>query len=45
MDSRLANEMGIQTLPTMILLDKTGRVVRRNIHASELEAEVQKLVK
>lgn len=45
MDSRLANEMGIQTLPTMILVDKAGRVVRRNIHATELEAEIEKLLK
>ena len=45
LDSRLANEMGILTLPTMILIDKTGQVVRRNIHAGELEAELAKLVK
>jgi thiol-disulfide isomerase/thioredoxin len=45
MDSRLANQMGIQTLPTMILIDKSGRVVRRNVHTSELEAEIEKLVK
>jgi thiol-disulfide isomerase/thioredoxin len=45
MDSRLANQMGIQTLPTMILIDKTGHVVRRNVHASELEAELGKLMK
>ena len=45
LDSRLANELGILTLPTMILVDKTGRVVRRNIHVSELEEELQKLTK
>ena len=45
LDSRLANELGILTLPTMILVDKKGRVVRRNIHAGELDAEVKKLVK
>ena len=45
MESRLANELGIQTLPTMILVDKAGRVVRRNIHSTELEAEIEKLLK
>jgi thiol-disulfide isomerase/thioredoxin len=45
MDSKYANEMGIMTLPTMILVDKTGRVIRRNIHASELDAELSKLLK
>jgi thiol-disulfide isomerase/thioredoxin len=45
LDSRLANEMGIQTLPTMILLDKQGLVVNRNIRADELETELQKVLK
>jgi thiol-disulfide isomerase/thioredoxin len=45
LDSRLANELGILTLPTMLLIDRTGRVVRRNIHAAELEGEIKKLVK
>lgn len=43
LDSRLANELGILTLPTMILLDKQGRVVNRNIHAAELDAELAKM--
>ncbi len=45
LDSRLANELGILTLPTMILVDKSGRVVRRNIHIGEVEAEIEKLSK
>lgn len=45
LDSRLANEMGVLTLPTMILVDKTGRVVRRNIDAGELDKELNKMVK
>lgn len=45
LDSRLANEMGILTLPTMILLDKQGRVVRRSIHVDELERELSTLLK
>ena len=42
LDSRLANELGILTLPTMLLLDKQGKVVSRNIHMAELEAELRK---
>ena len=45
LDSRLANELGIMTLPTMLLIDKSGRVVRRNIHSAELDAELQRLLK
>ena len=45
LDSRVANELGILTLPTMLLLDKQGRVVNRNIHASEVGAELAKVLK
>ena len=45
LDSRLANEMGIFTLPVMILIDERGRVVNRQIHGSELEGEIEKLVR
>lgn len=44
-ESRFANEMGILTIPTMILLDKKGNVVNRNIHVSELEREIKALLK
>ena len=40
LDSRLANEMGILTLPTMILIGKDGKVVNRSVHITELEREV-----
>jgi thiol-disulfide isomerase/thioredoxin len=43
LESRLANEMGILTLPTMLLIDKSGRVLSRNVHVGELEAELRKL--
>src|SRR5262249_1447964 len=43
-DSRYANELGIQILPTMILLDKQGKVVNRNIHSAELDGELKKLI-
>jgi len=44
LESRLANEMGILSLPTMILVDKRGRVANRNVHVSELEVELKKLL-
>ncbi len=44
-NNRLANEMGIVTLPVMMLVDKDGTVVNRNVHISELETEIKKLVK
>ncbi|MBI2479644.1 MAG: redoxin family protein, partial [Planctomycetia bacterium] len=45
LDSRLANELGIMTVPTMLLIDKSGQVVRRNVHSAELDAELQRLLK
>lgn len=45
LDSRPANQLGILTLPTMILVDQQGRVVNRNVQTSELEEEVEKLLR
>ena len=45
LDSRPANEMGILTVPKMILVDKQGRVADRNIRAAGLEAALQELLK
>lgn len=45
LENRFATEMGIQIVPTMILVDKTGKVVSRNISNQDLEAEVKKLLK
>jgi thiol-disulfide isomerase/thioredoxin len=45
LDSRLAQELGIMTLPTMILVDKEGKVLNRNIHVSELDDELSKRVR
>jgi len=44
LDSRLANDLGVMTLPTMLLIDKSGRVIRRNIHSAEVQAEVERLL-
>jgi thiol-disulfide isomerase/thioredoxin len=43
--SSLANRLGVQTLPTILLIDADGKVVRHNIQAPELDAELQKLTK
>jgi hypothetical protein len=45
LDGRPAVELGILTLPTLILLDDKGRVLNRNIHVSEIEAELKKQLK
>ncbi|HIQ22181.1 MAG TPA: redoxin domain-containing protein [Planctomycetes bacterium] len=45
LDSRLANEMGILTVPTMILIDRSGKVVNRNVHLAELEGELGRILK
>ncbi len=44
-DGAYANEMGILTLPTMLLLDKQGKVVNRGVASGELEMEIQKYLK
>ncbi len=37
MESRLANEMGVITLPTMLVVDGSGRVLHHDLHVSRLE--------
>lgn len=45
LDGRHATEMGIFTLPAMILVDATGKVVNRSITVDQLDAEIGKLLK
>lgn len=45
LDSRLASEMGIMNLPTMILVDENGKVAHRGIHITELENDLQKRIR
>lgn len=45
LDSRLATELGIVTLPTMLLIDKDGKVLNRSIHAAELDGELGKILR
>jgi len=43
-ESRLAIEMGIVTVPMILLVDPVGKVVSNNIQAAEIEAELKKLL-
>jgi len=45
LDSRLANELGILTLPTMLLIDDKGLVINRSLHITELDGELRKILK
>ena len=45
LDGRLANEMGVMTLPLMMLVDQNGNVANNNIHVAELEAELAGLLR
>ena len=42
--SRLAKAFGVQTLPTMMLIDQDGKVVRHNVRAAELDDELNAMV-
>jgi len=44
LDSPLAVNLGVLTLPTMILVGKDGRVLNRSISAGELDTELKKLL-
>jgi thiol-disulfide isomerase/thioredoxin len=43
--SPLATAYGVQTLPTMMLIAKDGKVVRHNVRAAELDDELAKMFK
>lgn len=42
-DSRLATDLGVVTVPLMLLVGPDGNVISNNIQASEIEEEVKKL--
>ncbi len=44
LDGRLAEELGVLTLPTMILLDAKGSVVDRNVVITELEKKLDAMI-
>ncbi|MCH2115878.1 MAG: redoxin domain-containing protein [Pirellulales bacterium] len=43
-DSRLAREMGVVTVPLMLLVGVDGVVISNNIQAAEIETELKKLL-
>lgn len=43
--SGLAKQLGVQTLPLMMLIDASGKVVSNNIYAASLDAEIAKIAK
>ena len=43
-DSRLATEMGIVTVPLLVLIDQEGKVASSNIQAAEIDTELKKLL-
>jgi thiol-disulfide isomerase/thioredoxin len=45
LDSRPANQLGILTVPTMILVDQDGKVINRAIRAPEIEPQLKKLLR
>lgn len=45
LDGRLANEMGVMTLPLMILVDPQGNVANANVQVANLDTELAKISK
>lgn len=45
LDSRPANELGILTLPTMILIGPDGKVLNRSIRVTELDRELKRIIR
>ncbi len=43
--SGLAKAFGVQTLPTMMLIDDAGKVVRHNVRAAELDEAIDQMLK
>ena len=43
--SRLAKVLGVQTLPTTLLIDQRGKVVRHNVRVDELDDELEQMLK
>lgn len=44
LDGRLAEDLGVLTLPTMLLLDKEGVVLERNVLVTDLENKLKSVV-
>lgn len=44
-DSRYANDLGVFSLPIVVLLDKQGKVMSRSVNVGELDTELKKMAK
>lgn len=44
-ESELANVLGIRTLPTMLLIDKDGKVVKQNVFGAQLGDELDRMLR
>ena len=45
MESQLANQLGVVSVPMMIVVDAMGKVVKTGVHSAELGAVVTELIK
>jgi hypothetical protein len=45
LDSDLAVELGILTLPATIVVDQNGKVVKAGVHWTELDSVIEQLLK
>jgi len=45
MDGRFANDMGILTLPTIMIVDKAGKMANRGLHITQLDGELGTLLR
>ena len=44
LDGSLATQLGVLTLPKMLLIDKSGKVANRDAHAAGLDADLRRLL-
>jgi hypothetical protein len=45
LDSPPANQLGILTVPTLMLIDPQGKVIHKSIQATEVEAALKKILR
>ena len=45
MESQLANQLGVVSVPMMIVVDATGKVVKTGVHSAELSGVLNGLIK
>jgi thiol-disulfide isomerase/thioredoxin len=45
LEGQRAADLGVMTLPLMLLVDGEGKVVNRNLYGGDLEAEVERVIR